>query len=502
MSNSNHDLIAQRFAITSTTLINDVTFHDTTDTQSKMGQAISPTPSAQLRKGAEEYFRSTHNQKAIWQGKHQQSLVAVYDEPLSPITIMPTLSFDEANQLLSNLIVQAQEEPHPFIHGLRTTDLGINKDGHMIIRASGVLPKTNHVRPEIIETQGTPLQKALYGIAVHVFSTLTSLPTIESKRALEEFQTHPPVLADILPDAPQHLSTLLTTMMHPSPEMREEALIMMEEHPPLVLPIPDSDTVQPHREESQAILPTINTRRDLPLPQWLIFSKEKSIPINVARRISVFSEIHPNSITTNSLRIPLAGADTQEEAQRIAQRIVETGVDVEVRHQDSAPKISTVFGASLLLSFASYLLASSPFMIILPIILGIAITITLGFFSSNKKQQAYKKWNESHAPENVHSSILQGQHVTRNARKAIISSAVPELAKIDLHASIDEIDDILDGYDETQTAIPTAMLNEIHATCSDLIADLNETNQQENRILNIRKRTQQVQKIARQMRSL
>lgn len=503
MSNSMQELIAQRFRITLSTTIGDATFYNTTDEQLvQSGQAISPSQTAQLRQGAEDFFRNTHQQQnPIWMGKHKQSLTAIYGTALTPIESIPSLSFEDAEQLLHNLVEQIKPQPHLFSHGIRTTDLGINEDGHMIVRASGILPKINHVRPEIISTEGTPQQKALYGIAVHVFSSLSDLPSIENKRALEDFQQRPPVLLEIFPDAPESLSNLLSIMMHPSPQKREEAFSMVEQRPPLVLSIPTMPPPIAHKESSTS-LPDINTRRDLPLPQWLVFSQTKSIPINVARRIAVFSGIHPNSITTNSHLYPIGGAETQEEAQRIAQRMIESGIDASVHHQDAGPKVSAVLIGTCILGLLSYLLSLGIFAIILPILLGFAISIVIGFFSSNKKQQYYKKWNKIHNPASVHKSILQGQQMTQNTRKSIMNSAVPELAKIDLHASIDEIDDILDGYHETQTPIPSDMLDDIHTTCSELIAELGKNNQQENRILNIRKRTQQVQRIARKMRSI
>ena len=82
-----------------------------------------------------------------------------------------------------------------------------------------------------------------------------------------------------------------------------------------------------------------------------------------------------------------------------------------------------------------------------------------------------------------------------------MNSTVPELAKIDLHASIDEIDDIIDGHHETQTPLSENLLRDILTTCSELTIDLSSTHQ-ENHMLNIRKKTQQIQKVARKMRSL
>ena len=106
---------------------------------------------------------------------------------------------------------------------------------------------------------------------------------------------------------------------------------------------------------------------------------------------------------------------------------------------------------------------------------------TLASIDSGPKKKSYKK--------NKKDSNLENADQTR----------MIELAE---YASIDEIDDILDGYHETQTPIPSDMLHDIHTTCSELMAELGENNLPENRIFNIRKRTQQVQRIARKMRSI
>ena len=278
MSISTHDTIAQRFNVIHTALHGDILFCTTSDEQTQTrGLAISPTPKAQLRQGAEEYFRQIHDQQnPIFLGRHNQALVAIYENSLVQLEKLPKLSFEEAEQLLHNLLSQLETSAHLFHHGIRMTDMGLNESGHLIIHASGVLPKTNHVRPEIITTQGTPLQKSLYSIAIHIFSTMSTLPEITSKKQLEEFQAQPPKLSSVYPDAPQTLDQLLSIMMHPNPSKREEALQYIHNHPPLSLSIPTVDIVQETTTNEGLDLPNINTRRDLPLPQWLILSKEKN----------------------------------------------------------------------------------------------------------------------------------------------------------------------------------------------------------------------------------
>ena len=503
MSISNHDTIAQRFTVTQLEQHDDVVFYTTTDkhTQSR-SCAISPTPKAQLRQGAEEYFCHIHaQQNPIWQGKHNNNLIVIYDEPLKPLDNLPKLSLEEAEQLLHNLLSQVQSSAHLFPNGIRMTDMGLNEERHLILRASGVLPKVNHVRPEIISSQGTPLQQSLYSIGVHILSTVSTLPTIESKKQLTEFQSHPPQISAIHPEASPQFCDLLSIMTHPNPSKREEALTLLSNHPPLVLSAPDADSVPDAKRNEALSLPKINTRRDLPLPQWLVFSKEKKIPINIARRVAAFSGIQPNRITTNSHQLPIAGADTEAQAQRIAKKIQEAGVEVEVRHQDTGPKVSSILGFSALLSTVSYFLSLGLFVTILPLLLGISTAIALGFFSATAKQKAYTLWNETNDPADTHKSILQAQQITREARKSIMNSTVPELAKIDLHATIDEIDDIIDGHHETQTPLSEALLYDILTTCSELTTELGSS-QQEDQMHNIRKKTQQIQKVARQMRSL
>lgn len=503
MSISPHDTIAQRFTVTHTSQHGDVVFCTTSDEQMHVrGLAITPTPNAQLRQGAEDYFRHIHEQqKPVFLGKHNQTLVAIYEESLTPIEQLPKLSFEEAEQLLHNALSQLKASAHLFPNGIRMTDMGLNEEGHLMIRASGVLPKINHVRPEIVETQGTPLQKSLYSLAVHILSTISDLPNITSKKQHEEFQAQPPQLSSIYPDAPKKLDQILSIMMHPNPSKREEALQYIETFPSISLSIPTQDSAQESTTREIPPLPTINTRRDLPLPQWLVVSKEKNIPINIARRAAVFSGIQPNNLANNSYELPIAGADTESQAQKIAKNIQEAGVQVEVRHQDTGPKVSSILGLSLLMSTVSFFALDNLYITILPILLGFATAMALGFFSANRKQQAYKIWNETHAPAGTHQSILQGQHITREARKSIMNSTIPELAKIDLHATIDEIDDIIDGHHETETPLSDTLLHDILTTCAELTSELSSS-QQENHMLNIRKKTQQIQQVARKMRLL
>ena len=79
----------------------------------------------------------------------------------------------------------------------------------------------------------------------------------------------------------------------------------------------EPDSPKRMEQQEKPPLPTINTRRDDDLPQWLVVSKEKNISINIARRNRRAQlESNPMAIANNSYELPIAGADTESQAQK------------------------------------------------------------------------------------------------------------------------------------------------------------------------------------------
>lgn len=504
MSFEVHDTILQRFQVLNKEQIDDIIFGHASDAAHNINcHLICPAPNAQIRQGATEYFEQVHaaqNPPPIWQGIHNKSLMAIYETPLHPITELPSLSLEEGEQLLHNLLKQLQNNPNAFLGGIRLSDMGANEDGHLVLRASGVIPKENHALPKIEQSTGTPLQKALYSIGIHVFSMVSQLPSIQNKNQLALFQQNPPSLLVSQPKAAPDFAHRLSLLMHPDPQKREEALLNIQESPPLSLPQRQAKVTTPVQQNH--IYSLQDTRRDLPLPQWLVFCEEKSIPLSIARRIAIFSEIDAQAITQNSHTIPLAGADTESEAQKISNQMNALGLHTYIRSQKSAQNLSLILGGGFALGIIASILSLGLFLIILPIIFGVFGAMALGFFQSNTTQQFYKKWNETHAPLGTAEHILIGRKATQQARKAIINSQLPELAQIDTHNALDEIDDILDDYHETQSPLPPQLLQEISDTCANLIQDIQQADTKEHSFHQVRKQSQLVQKLARQMRSL
>ena len=504
MSFEINDTILQRFHVIDKEQIDDVIFGHAFDAAHNIDcHLISPAPNAQIRQGAVPYFEQVHNAQnpsPIWQGTHNKSLIAIYDTPLHPIKELPSLSLEEGEQLLHNLLGQLQKNPNAFLGGVRLSDMGCNEEGHLILRASGVIPKENHALPQIEQSTGTPLQKALYSIGVHIFSMVSQLPLIQNKNELALFQQNPPSLQISKPNVSPDFAHRISLLMHPNPPKREEALINLQEREALPLSLIQKKVSAP--VQHKILTPLQDTRRDLPLPQWLVFCKEKSIPLSIARRLAIFSEIDAQAIIQNSHSIPLAGADTETEAQKIANQMNALGITTYVRSQKSSSNLSLFLGGGVALGITSWVLSFGLFLTILPIIFGVFGSMALGFFQSNTTQQLYKKWNETHAPVGTAQNILLGRKATQEARKAIINSHLPDLAQIDTHNALDEIDDILDDYHETKSSLPTELLAEISSTCANLIQDIQQADTKEHSFHQIRKQSQLVQKLARQMRSL
>ena len=118
-------------------------------------------------------------------------------------------------------------------------------------------------------------------------------------------------------------------------------------------------------------------------------------------------------------------------------------------------------------------------------------------------QQYYQQWNELHSPRGTDKTILQGRLATQAARRAIISSSLPDIAKLDLYSSIDEMDDILDSHHDSSSKLPKKLLEDICSASGEIEGAVQD---QSVELTDLTKKTKAktalVQELSRQMRSL
>ena len=124
------------------------------------------------------------------------------------------------------------------------------------------------------KTNGTPLQKSLYGLGVLLFGMLSNPLKAQKPSELEQIQRNPPALKDQRPEIPDELNQLVSQLLHPNPSQREQALALAHPTEAILLPKTTSTSATTPIKQKQVILPDVH--RDLSLPTWLIFCKEKS----------------------------------------------------------------------------------------------------------------------------------------------------------------------------------------------------------------------------------
>ena len=125
-----------------------------------------------MRQGAEDYFRHIHEQQKpspYFLGKHNQSLVAIYDQLFNPHRTTPSYLLKKQSSYYTMPSLSSKRRAHLFPNGIRMTDMGLNEEGHLMIRASGVLPKS------IMFVQRSSKHKEPHSknhsiVAVHIFN--------------------------------------------------------------------------------------------------------------------------------------------------------------------------------------------------------------------------------------------------------------------------------------------------------------------------------------------
>ncbi|MEC7985690.1 MAG: hypothetical protein VX278_11040 [Myxococcota bacterium] len=473
-------------------------------------EIITPSNSARLRPNATPFFLSSHKHQtqpsAIWIGESESRSIAVYPYPLTPLTAIPKLGHEEGAQFARYALSELKQNADAFSEGLRLSDLCVDAQNQIVLRPSGITPKESNIKIDMAATSGTPLQKSLYGLGILLFGMLSTPIKAATPSEREQIRQNPPRLKLQRPDIPEELDQLIAQLLHPDPEKRE--LSLEKSHPvdPILLPQKESETASKPTSTGTIQFPEV--QRDLSLPTWLIFCKEKTLPINIARRIAAISQLDPKGITTNSHLLPLCGADTESEANRKADLIRKSGIDVEVRHKRSGINPFVVFGITLFLSALSLL---SIFGLGLPgialaaiiFLVGTLVSASIGVRGNGKNQKLHRAWNELLSPRGVDQSILQGRASTQSARRAIMSSPLPSLAKIDLYESLDEMDDILDDHHESNTALPSTLLEDIRSASMELeLAVQDQSTEHVGLAQKTKAKTALVQELSKQMRSL
>ena len=499
---SSNQIILDRFTVTHTDLEKEYHLHRAKEKDQEV-QIISLSPQASLRQHATQHFIETHenqNPSPIWHGKTQQDLLAIYKDISYPFPENIRLTAEQGEHLLHHLLLQLKKSPKAFPKGLRRRDISVAESKEIMLRATGIIPAINHVRPDVFQTEGTSQQQALYGIAIFVFSLVGTLPSIQNKSDWEDFQKRPPTLQTYLPDAPDSLSHILSIMMDPDPIRREEAFSLQQSVPPFTLDVAiEKKTTariapKPITQQHQSIQETM-------IPKWIVTCSESQIPVNTARKIASLTGINPLAITNPPPSFPIAGAETEANARQIADRISSFGIQTKVQKENAAFNALTLFLLTLGLGIGGSFL--SPILGLALIFIGIILSLGFAFLRSSQKQERQQQWNELHTGKNIPKTVFQARIATQSTRKTIMSSHLPDIAKIELHASIDDIDDIIDGHQETKKELSQELLSELLSACQLLSDSIQQDQATEANISkNIKKQSKLVQKLANQMRSL
>ena len=222
MSISVGDTLANRFvlehALPSTP---DILRYRGLDTQTQSAvEIIIPSATALIRPQQREFFLQTHKENQGHSG--YLSCLFCAEEKATPYAVYPAiagivqedlrLDLEKGQQVLQYLHGILQQHPLPAEEGLQPSNLIVDKEGSLLLRPNGIVPKRSkitfdvHTHPERIEDQQ-------FSLAMIIYCATFGIPELRKRVDFLNWIENPPSLETLNPDIAPELNGWLTAMI-------------------------------------------------------------------------------------------------------------------------------------------------------------------------------------------------------------------------------------------------------------------------------------------------
>ena len=452
-----------------------------TDTMKKCDVCIiKPAPQILLQSNAQEFFLQTHN--CVGSGTAEMTPImvdrmvdmtpfAVYENYRYPFEIS-SITEEQAWSILGYLIPSVAINSMPFQNCFHREDLCLRDDGTLFLLAKGILYEDEIGKMNPYLTEGTPLQRSLYGIGIVLYELLSTPLRFMNGDQRAAFQQKPTSIGNKNTELSLDLVTIIDTLIHPNPEMRTSVLSKITATDAPIFPIPvkqkqpkQQDISKHHTQNKPMVSNTTSfvptqAKPDLELPPILFVMTNNELPDSIRHRVSALSEIDDDNLRECLLlprHTPIFGVQNERDLERYKAYFDEIGIPYVIQRKPSLSiplfmgLLGVIIGFFTIYGFLLFLLA--------PVI---------SYVLYQQHAQYKTQWDELHRQQNRPPHVQQVLDAIQKTQREVIKSSWGELGKLDIYANLEELYTAVALKIEKKQDYTSEMAAEIIEICEQL----------------------------------
>ena len=412
---------------------------------------IKPTPQILLQSNAQDFFLQTHN--CLGSGSAEMTPImvdrmldatpfAVYENYRNSFDIS-TITEEQAWLMLGYLIPSVAINAVPFQHCFHKEDLCLRDDGTLFLLPKGILyeDEIGNMNPYL--TEGTPLQRSLYGIGIVLYELLSTPLRFINGDQRATFQQKPTSIGNKNTELSLDLVTTIDTLIHPNPEMRTSVLskITATDAPTFPIPVkqkqPQKQDISKHHTQNKpmvsnttSFVPT-QAKLDLELPPILFVMTNNELPDSIRHRVSALSEIDDDNLRECLLlpkHTPIFGVQNERDLEKYKGYFDEIGIQYVIQRKPS-------LSIPLLIGFLGIIIG---FFSIYGFLLFLLAPI-ISYVLYQQHAQYKTQWDELHRPQNRPPHIQNVLDAIQKTQREVIKSSWNALGKLDIYTNLEEL---------------------------------------------------------------
>ncbi|MEC8380397.1 MAG: hypothetical protein VXZ96_08745 [Myxococcota bacterium] len=403
----------------------------------------TPSRTALLRPNALSHFQTTHQQRSV--GNGVWPIVTLLEESNRPFVVcQPTRGSLEKQVQDTDVLYQMAQWLIPAIidnaayltDGLHPQDIVLSPEGEPYILPAGIVNTHKLGQLNLYKAEGTPEQAALYGLGVLLFELASGTVPFKtnSPTDLKRLQQAPPRLSQHLSNPSTKLEELIAQLMDPNPKNRMLGLPETITSPPKLRVGPKTKRLKPKRA------PTSSQRSIPPRLPVIIFAPE-GLPDSLKRTAAAYGDLNPAKLQTHEGAFPITSAKDEARALEICKQLQELGIQAQVETSKSKSQLGSTFVYGTLALIGATALFG--------VAIGMAAALLTGILfktATSPKSKPSPLWHTLRQQDPNETTV---DIALFEARRTIVHSEIPQLAKMDLIDSLERLIDIWQSSDSS-----------------------------------------------------